>query len=71
MESMGAIHNARPAGRAAREFDRGFDTFRAGIRKKHLVEIRHIFQQALGKHTGQGGNVELHKVGQVAIENAL
>ena len=71
MERMGAVHDAGPAGGAAGEFDRGFDTFRAGIRKKDLVQIRHVFQQPLGQHAGQRRNVELHQVGQVAIEHAL
>ena len=68
---MGAVNDTRPAGGAAREFDRSFDTFRPGIRKKHLVQIRHIFQQALGQHAGQRRNVKLHEIGQVAIEDAL
>ncbi len=53
VERMGAIHDARPAGGAAGELDRGFDTFRAGIGKKDLVQIGHVFQQALGQHAGQ------------------
>ena len=71
MECMGAVHDARPARRAAREFDRGFDTFCSGIREKDLVQIGYEFQQAFGQHAGERRNIELHKVGQVAIENAL
>ena len=68
---MGAVHDARPAGGAAREFDRSFDTFCPGIGKKDLVQIGHIFQQTLGQHAGKRRNIELHEVGQIAIENAL
>ena len=68
---MGAVHDARPAGGAARELDRSFDTFRPGIRKKHLVQIGHIFEQAFGQHARQRRNIELHEIGQIAIEHAL
>ena len=71
MECMGAVHDARAVGGAAREFDRGFDTFRPGIGKKYLVQIRDIFQQAFGQYARQRRYVQLHQVGQVAIEDAL
>ena len=44
---------------------------RAGIREKHLVQIRHIFQQPLGQHAGERRDVKLHEIGQVAVEHAL
>src|SRR5712675_486973 len=71
MIGVGAMHDARPAGRAACELDRRFDAFRAGIREKDLVQIGYEFQQAFGQHARERRNIELHKVGQVAIENAL
>ena len=71
VKGMGAIDDAGPAGGAAGELDRGFDAFRAGIGKEHLVQIGHEFQQAFGQHAGQRRNVELHEVGQVAVEHAL
>ena len=71
VEGMGAVHDARPPGGAARELDRSFDTFRAGIRKKDLIQIGHVFQQTLGQHAGKRRNVELHEIGQVAVEDAL
>ena len=71
MKCMGAIHDTRAAGRATCEFDRSFDTFCPRIRKKDLVEIRYVLQQTLSQHARQGRNVELHEVGQVAIEDAL
>ncbi len=69
--SMRAVDDTRPAGRAARELDRSFDTFRAGIGKKHLVQIWDIFEQPFRKHAGQGRNIELHEIRQIAVENAL
>jgi len=71
VESVGAVHDTRPAGRSACEFDCGFDAFGPGIGKKHLVQIWHIFQQAFGQHASQRRNVELHKIWEVAIEDAL
>ena len=68
---MGAVHDARPPGGAAGELDRGLDAFRAGIGKKHLVQIGNVFQQPLGQHAGQRRDVELHEVGQIAVEHAL
>ena len=71
MERMGAVHDARAVGGAAREFDRGLDALGAGVGKEHLVEIRHIFEQLLGEHTRQRRDVELHQIGQVGVEHAL
>ena len=71
VEGVRAVHDAGPAGGAAGELDRGFDTFRAGIGKKHLVQIGHVFQQPFGQHAGERRNVELHEIGQVAVEDAL
>ena len=71
MEGVGAIHDARPAGGAAGELDRRLDAFRAGIGEKHLVQIGHEFQQAFRQHAGQRRHIELHEVGQVAVEHAL
>src|SRR5437762_122986 len=71
MIGMGAVDDAGTTGRASRELDRRFYRFRAGIGEKHLVQIRHIFQKALGEHTRQSRDVELHQIGQVAVEHAL
>ena len=71
VERVTAVHDARPAGGAARELDRGLDAFRAGIGKKHLVEIGNVFEQALGQHAGQRRDVELHEIGQIGVEHAL
>src|ERR1700689_3837422 len=71
MECMGAVHDARAVGGAAREFDRSLDALGAGVGKKHLVEIRHVFEQPLGMHARKGRDVELHQIGQVAVEHAL
>ena len=68
---MVAVNDAGPAGGATREFDRGFDTFRAGIRKKDFVQIGNVFQQPFRQHAGKRRNVELHEIGQVAVEDAL
>ena len=45
--------------------------FGAGIGKKHLVQIWHIFEQAFGQHAGERRDIELHQIGQVAVEHAL
>ncbi len=66
-----AIDDAGPAGGAAGELDRRFDAFRAGIGEKHLVQIWHIFKQAFGEHAGQRRNIQLHEIGQIAVEDAL
>ena len=71
VKGVGAIDDAGPAGGAARELDRGLDAFGAGIGEEHLVEIGHEFEQPLGQHAGQGRDVELHEIGQVAVEHAL
>src|SRR5215468_11014665 len=68
---MRAMYHARPARRATRELDGGLDGLGAGIGEKNLVEIRHIFQQALSQHARQRGNVKLDEVGQVAVKNAF
>jgi hypothetical protein len=71
VERVRAIDDARPAGGAARELDRGLDAFGAGIGKEHLVQIGHVFQQPLGQHARQRRDVELHEIGQIAVEHAL
>ena len=71
MEGVGAIDDAGPAGRAARELDRGLDGFGAGIGKEHLVQIWHMFEQAFRQHAGQRRDVELHQIGQIAVEHAF
>ena len=71
MERVRAIDDAGPAGRAARELDRGLDGFGAGIGKEHLVQIWDMFQQAFRQHAGERGDIKLHQIGQVAIEDAL
>ena len=68
---MGAGDDAGPAGRAARELDRGFDGFGTGIGKEHLVQIWHMFEQTFRQHAGQRGDVQLHQIGQIAVEDAL
>src|ERR1051326_8491546 len=68
---MIAIDNARPPGRTSGEFDRSFDTFRAGIRKKDLIQIWHMAEQPFGQHAGKRGYVQLHEIRQVAVEHAL
>ncbi len=68
---MSAIHDARPAGGAARELDRGLDTLRAGVGEEHLVQIGHVLEQAFGQHAGQRGDVKLHEIRQVGVEHAL
>jgi len=39
--------------------------------KKNFVEIRHVFEQPLRQYAGQGGDVELHQIRQIAVEHAL
>ncbi len=68
---MRAVHDARPAGGAACEFNRSFDTFCPRIRKKDLVQVWDVFQQAFGQYSRQRGHIELHEIGQIAIEDAL
>ena len=68
---MGAVDDAGPAGGAAGELDRGLDGFGAGIGEKHLVQIGHMFEQAFGQHAGQRRDVELHQIGQIAVEDAF
>ena len=71
MESVRAVYDAGAAGSTAREFDGSLDTFRAGVRKEHLVQIRNEFQQTFRQHTGKCGYVELNEIRQVAIKDAL
>jgi hypothetical protein len=71
VERMRAVHDARPAGGAACELNRSFDTFCPRIRKKDLVQVGDVFQQTFGQYARQRGHIELHEVGQVAIEDAL
>lgn len=71
MERVGTGHDARPAGRAARELDRGLDGFRTGIGEEHLVQIWHILEQTFREHAGQRGNIQLHQIRQIAVEDAL
>ena len=68
---MRAVHDPRAAGGAAREFNRSFDTFCPRIRKKDLVQVGDVFQQTFGQHARQRGHIELHEIGQIAIEDAL
>jgi hypothetical protein len=71
VEGVGAVHDAGPAGSAAGELDRGLDAFGAGVGKEHLVQIRYVIEQPFRKHTGQRRYVELHEIGQVAVQHAL
>ena len=66
-----AEHQARPAGRRARELDRGLHGLGAGIGEEHLVEIGHVRQQPLGEDAGERRHIELHEIGQLAVEHAL
>src|SRR6476620_5412711 len=68
---MGAVDDDGPSGGAARALDRSFDTFRTGIGKEHLVQIGNVIEQTFRQHPGQGGHVELHQIGEVAVEDAL
>jgi hypothetical protein len=71
MERVGTGHDAGPAGRATRELDRGLDGFRAGIGEEHLVQVWHMLKQAFRQHAGQRGDIQLHQIGQIAVEDAL
>ena len=71
MEGMFAIDDPGPPGRRTGELDGRLDRFRAGIGKEHLVEIGHPLQEPLGQNSGQHRHVELHQVGQVAVEHAF
>ena len=53
MERMAAIYNSLTTGRGAGEFQGGLDRFGSGIGKEHLVEMRHVAQQALRKNPGK------------------
>ena len=66
-----AIDDAGPAGRGARELDRGLDRLGAGIGEKHLVEMRHEREQPLGQQAGERRDVHLHQIGQIGVEHAL
>ena len=68
---MRAVNDAGPACRTTREFDRGLDGFGARIGEKYLVQIWDMFQQTLGEHARERGDVELHKIWQVGVEHAL
>jgi len=65
------MDDAWPPRRAARELDRSLHRLRPGIGEEHFVEIRHIFQEALGQHTRKRRDVELHQVGQIAVKHAF
>ena len=71
VEGMGTGDDAGTAGRAARELDRGLDGLGAGIGKEHLVQIWHMFQQAFRQHAGERGDVKLHQIGKIAVEDAF
>ncbi len=71
MERVTAIDDAGPAGRGARELDRGLDQLRAGVCKEHLVEMRNEREQPLGQNSGKRRDIHLHEVRQVGIERAL
>ena len=71
VEGMRAMNDAGPSGRAARELDRGLDGLGAGIGEEHLVQIWDMFQQPLGEHARERGNVELHEIRQVGVEHAF
>ena len=71
VERMRAGDDARAAGRAARELDRGLYRFGAGIGKEHLVQIWHMFQQAFRQHAGERGHIKLNQIGKIAVEHAF
>ena len=71
VKGVGAGDDARAAGRAARELDRGLDGLGAGIGKEHLVQIWHMFQQAFRQHAGERGHIKLNQIGKIAVEHAF
>ena len=68
---MRAGDDARAAGRATREFNRGLDGYGAGIGKEHLVQIWNMFKQAFRQHAGKRGDVELHQIWKIAVKHAF
>ena len=66
---MAAMGDAGPAGRGAREFDRGFNAFGAGIGEERLFEMRHAREQALGQNARQRRDIHLNEVGKFAVEH--
>ena len=71
MKGVGTGDDAGPPGGATGEFDRGLDGLGAGIGEKHLVQIWHMFEQSLRKHPGQRGDVELHQIRKIGVEDAF
>ncbi len=69
VERMAAIGDAGAAGRGAREFDRGFDAFGAGIGEEDFVEMRHAGEQPLGQYARERRHIHLNEIGQLAIEH--
>ena len=67
MERVGTGHDAGPAGRAARELDRGLDGFGTRIGEEHLVQIGHMLEQTFRQHAGQRGDIQLNQIGQIAV----
>ena len=69
VERMAAMGDASAAGRRAREFDRGFNAFRAGIGEERLFEMRHAREQALGQDARQRRDIHLNEVRKFAVEH--
>jgi hypothetical protein len=59
MEGMVAIENSGASSRGAGKFQRGLHRLGSGIGEKHLVEVGHVPQQALGEQAGRRGYVHL------------
>ena len=43
----------------------------AGVGEEHLVEIGDVRQQPLGEDAGERRHIELHEIGQFAVEHAF
>jgi len=52
-------------------YHRGLDRLRAGIGEEHLVQIRHVFQQAFRENAGQRRDIELHEIRQIGIQHVF
>ena len=70
MERMRAMQYAGAACCGAREFDRRLDRLRARVCEKDLVEPGRAFQKLLGENSREHRDVELHKIGELAVEHA-
>src|SRR5690606_3092715 len=71
VEAMLAVEYAGAAGRGARELDRRFHRFRAGVAAEQIVHAGKARQQALGEEPGENGDVQLDEVRQPGVENIV